>query len=64
MSRPPCPKCQGMRVFKNGSYKLSSGILKQRWFCQACRKGFIPSKVQEIPAPAFETSAARPKHGY
>ncbi len=63
MNRPPCPNCQGMRVFKNGSYKLSSGFLKQRWFCQPCRQGFIPSIVQETPESISETSAARPKRG-
>lgn len=62
MSRPPCPKCNGVLVFKHGSYKLRSGATIQRWFCQTCRKGFNPgSTIQEIPSATSETSAVHPK---
>lgn len=39
-SRPRCPRCMGYQVYKNGSNKLSSGSLVQRWYCQTCRKTF------------------------
>ena len=66
MNRPPCPHCHGVLVFKHGSYSLSSGSTRQRWFCQTCRKGFIPNPatVQETPESFSETSAAHPKTGY
>ncbi|YAG03822.1 hypothetical protein NSTC731_00013 [Nostoc sp. DSM 114167] len=63
MNRPPCPRCdQTTLIFKNGSYKLASGAIVQRWFCQRCRKAFSPA-VQEIAESTSETSVAHPMHG-
>ncbi|WP_375494771.1 hypothetical protein [uncultured Nostoc sp.] len=49
MNRPPCPRCQGVLVFKHGSYTKSSGVVVQRWFCQASRKGFNPTAQSPVP---------------
>ena len=65
INRPQCPRCEGLLVFKHGSYKLASGRYIQRWFCQRCRKGFSPnSTVQETLESISETAATHPKDEY
>jgi len=31
-----CPNCNSTKVIKNGSYKLNSGVVKQRLRCKIC----------------------------
>ena len=63
-NRPPCPKCEGLLVFKHGTYKRK-GRRIQRWFCQRCRKSFtLNSTVQENQQSISETAATHPKDEY
>jgi transposase-like protein len=51
---PPCPRCQGSHVIKNG-HKLGS----QRWWCHHCHQTFGPTfgtPLYQLHTPAAEVA--------
>jgi transposase-like protein len=53
-----CKYCQSQYTIKFGTYTTEDGIVIQRYFCNDCKRKFVPDTLPKMQTPADQVSAA------